>query len=154
MTPRLVFVSLVCLAGCGGGNSPEQPFFGTWSFTSGNDDVACPNGTTSVKLTGNLTVKPASGGGLVVLDAEGCNFSYVVSGSDATLTGNDRCQFPVPELGQGVTADVSYDAITLSTGDGKTMHDTFAGKVTYASSSGTIDCAFSGGASLDKVSDQ
>jgi hypothetical protein len=60
----------------------------------------------------------------------------------------------VPQLGQGVTAAVSYDAITLATSDGKMMTDTFTGKVAYTSSQGTLDCVFSGSAMLKKVSDQ
>ena len=60
----------------------------------------------------------------------------------------------MPELGQGVTAAVTYDAITLSTRDGKSMDDTFSGTVAYSSSSGTLDCVFSGTATLTKLSDQ
>lgn len=152
MIHRLL-VPLVFLAGCGGGADPAQPFVGTWSFASGNDDVSCPNGTTSQRLSGSVTVKRGSDGGLVVLDAEGCNFSYTLAGDAATLSSAGTCQFPVPELGQGVTAAVDYDAITLTTGDGKTMSDSFAGKVAYSAASGTLDCVFSGSAMLNKVSD-
>ncbi|MDB4965137.1 MAG: hypothetical protein JWN44_826 [Myxococcales bacterium] len=154
MTHRLMIISLVCVAGCGASADPAQPFVGTWSYASGTNNVSCPNGNTAQKLTGNLTVKPATEGGLVVLDPEGCNFSYALAGNDATLNGKNACQFAVPELGQGVTAAVTYDDITLTTADGKTMTDTFAGKVSYTASNGTLDCAFSGTARLDKVSAQ
>ncbi len=145
--------AFVALAGCGSA-APEQPFVGTWSFASGTTNVSCPNGSTSQTLAGSVTIKPASDGGIIVLDAEGCNFAYAVDGDAATVMGKSSCQFPVPELGQGVTADVHYDAITLSMHDGKTMSDSFAGKVAYSSSQGTLDCVFSGSATLQKLSDQ
>jgi hypothetical protein len=149
---RVVAMSLVCLAGCGA-EDPGQRFMGTWSFASGTDSVSCPNGTTEVKLTGTLTIKPATEGGLLVLDGEGCNFTYALAGDRATASGK-TCSFPVPALGQGVVAAVTYDAITLATRDGATMTDTFSGKVAYTSSAGTLDCVFGGMATLDKVSAQ
>ena len=146
---------IVCLAlffaGCGA--DPAQRFTGTWSFASGSDNVSCPNGTTAAKLTGNVTVKRATDGSLLVLDPEGCNFTYALDGGSAKATGRS-CSFPVPELGQGVTAAVMYDAITLTTSDGKTMDDSFSGTVVYTSSSGSEDCIFSGDATLQKLSDE
>lgn len=149
---KVVAMFLVCLAGCGGAD-PGQRFVGTWSFLSGTDSVSCPNGTTEVSLTGSLTIKPATDGGLLVLDGEGCNFVYTLEGDRATAAGKS-CSFPVPALGQGVTARVTYDAITLQTEDGAKMTDSFSGKVAYTSSAGTLDCVFSGMATLDKVSPQ
>lgn len=150
---RIAPFALVALvfAGCGG--DPAQPYLGTWSFASGTDNVSCPNGTTAAKLSGNVTIKRATDGSLLVLDAEGCNFTYQLDGDRAKASGRS-CSFPVPELGQGVTAAVTYDAITLSTSDGKTMDDSFSGTVAYSSSSGTLDCVFSGSATLQKLSDQ
>jgi hypothetical protein len=147
---RIVCLSLL-LAGCGA--DPAQRFTGTWSFASGNDNVSCPNGTTAAKLTGNVTVKRATDGSLLVLDPEGCNFTYALDGASAKAHGSS-CSFPVPELGQGVTAAVTYDAITLTTSDGKNMDDTFSGTVIYTSSSGSINCVFSGDATLTKLSDE
>ena len=146
-------VALVAVVWAGCGADPAQPYLGTWSFASGTDNVSCPNGTTAAKLTGNVTIKRATDGSLLVLDAEGCNFSYQLDGARAKASGKS-CSFPVPELGQGVTAAVTYDAITLSTSDGKTMDDSFSGTVAYSSSSGTLDCVFSGSATLQKLSDQ
>ena len=139
------------VAGCGANPeaTPAQHYLGTWSFSSGTDNVSCPNGTTSDALKGNVTIQKSSDG-LLVLDEEGCNFSYTLDGGGAT-TKNASCSFPVPELGQGVTADVTYDLITLQTSDGKSMTDSFNGKVTYAASSGNLDCIFSGSATLTKV---
>jgi hypothetical protein len=148
---RIVCLSLF-IAGCGAAD-PAQRFTGTWSFASGNDNVSCPNGTTAAKLTGNVTVKRATDGSLLVLDPEGCNFTYALDGASAKANGRS-CSFPVPELGQGVTAAVTYDAITLTTSDGKTMDDTFSGTVIYTSSSGSINCVFSGDATLTKLSDE
>ncbi|HEX6837737.1 MAG TPA: hypothetical protein VF334_14255 [Polyangia bacterium] len=145
--------ALVAVAGAGCSADPAQPYLGTWSFASGTDNVSCPNGTSATKLSGNVTIKRATDGSLLVLDAEGCNFTYELDGSSAKASGRS-CSFPVPELGQGVTAAVTYDAITLSTSDGKTMDDTFSGTVAYSSSSGTLDCVFSGSATLQKLSDQ
>ena len=142
---------LVVIAGCGA--DPAQRFTGTWSFASGSDNVSCPNGTTAAKLTGNVTVKRATDGSLLVLDPEGCNFTYALDGASAKAMGRS-CSFPVPELGQGVTAAVTYDAITLTTSDGKTMDDNFSGTVVYTSSSGSVDCIFSGDATLTKLSDE
>lgn len=141
----------VLLAGCtsSNGGSLDQQYLGTWSFSSGTDNVSCPNGTTSDALKGNFSIQK-SAGGLVVLDEDGCNFGYAVDDQSAT-TRNQSCSFPVPALGQGVTADVTYDLITLSTGDGETMTDTFNGKVTYKTSAGDLDCIFSGSATLAKV---
>ena len=141
------------VAGCGGGADPAEHFVGTWTFASGTDNVACPNGTTATKLSGSLTVKRATDGGLVVLDAEGCNFGYALDEAGATATTSGKqCSFAVPELGAGVTAAVTYDAITLTTSDGKSMTDQFSGRVTYAASTGNLDCIFSGTATLTKVS--
>lgn len=147
---RIVLFVLL-LAGCGA--DPAQRYTGTWSFASGTDNVSCPNGTTAAKLTGNVTIKRATDGGLVVLDPEGCNFAYALDGDRAKAAGKS-CSFPVPELGQGVTAAVVYDSITLTTSDGKSMDDAFSGTVAYQSSSGTLDCVFSGTATLTKLSDE
>lgn len=147
---RIVCLSLV-FVGCGA--DPAQRFTGTWSFASGSDNVSCPNGTSAAKLTGNVTVKRATDGSLLVLDPEGCDFTYTLDGASAKASGRS-CSFAVPELGQGVTAALTYDAITLSTSDGKTMDDTFSGTVVYTSSQGTLDCVFSGDATLDKISDE
>lgn len=153
MNKLLLSVSLACFAGCSSPN-PEHKFVGTWAFASGSDDVTCPNGTNSVKLKGNVIAKPASSGGLVVLDDQGCNFTYAVAGDQADLQGNRECKFAVPELGQGVTADVTYDSITLAVADGGTLRDTFTGKVSYLSSAGSLACIFSGSGTLTRVSDQ
>jgi hypothetical protein len=154
MRTLAVIALLPFAAACGSSAAPGDHFVGTWSFASGTNNVSCPNGNTAQTLTGNVTIKPATDGGLVVLDGEGCNFAYAVAGDAATLMGKSSCQFAVPQLGQGVTANVSYDAITLATSDGKMMTDTFTGKVAYTSSQGTLDCVFSGSAMLKKVSDQ
>lgn len=148
---RIAFV-LAVLAGCSS-SDPAQPYMGTWSFASGTDNVSCPNGTTSTELTGNVTIKHATDGGLVVLDPEGCNFTYAFDGARASAS-MQSCSFPVPELGQGVTAAVRYDTITLDTSDGKTMNDSFSGTVTYRSSQGNLDCIFSGTATLNKLSNE
>src|SRR5262245_23565026 len=102
--------------GCGS-TDPGRPFYGTWSFTSGNDNVSCPNGTTSTRLSGSITVKPASDGGLLIIDPDGCNFTYALDGQRASVSGRHDCSFPVPELGTGVVANVTYDTITLTTTD-------------------------------------
>jgi len=149
---RIASIALFALVAAGCGADPAAPYTGTWSFASGTDNVSCPNGTTSTQLTGNVTIKRATGGGLVVLDPEGCNFTYDLDGAHAS-TRAQSCSFPVPELGQGVTAAVTYDTITLDTDDGKTMTDTFSGTAVYTSSAGSLDCIFSGTATLDKVSD-
>jgi hypothetical protein len=144
---------VVCSA-CSASNpaaTPEQQFLGTWSFASGDDNIVCPNGTTAQKLSGKITVEVASGGGLAVLDQAGCNFSYSLSGHQATLGANKSCSFAVPQLGQGATADVTYDSITLVTDDGESMSDVFGGKAHYTTPSGAEDCAFSGSATLSKV---
>jgi hypothetical protein len=147
---RIVCLSLL-LAGCGA--DPAQRFTGTWSFASGNDNVSCPNGTTAAKLTGNVTVKRATDGSLLVLDPEGCNFTYALDGESAK-TNARSCTFPVPELGAGVTAAATYDTITLATSDGKSMDDTFSGSVVYNASTGMLNCVFSGSATLTKISEQ
>jgi len=147
---RIGLLSVVLLAGCGA--DPAQRYMGTWSFASGTDNVSCPNGTTAAKLSGNVSIKRATDGSLLVLDPEGCNFSYTLEGERAEASGKS-CSFPVPELGQGVTAAVQYDSIMLSTTDGKSMDDSFSGTVAYTSSSGTLDCIFSGTATLTKLSD-
>ena len=148
---RFAFLALVALAGCGA--DPAQPYLGTWSFASGTDNVSCPNGTTAAKLSGNVTIKRATDGSLLVLDPEGCNFTYTLDGARAKTSGKS-CTFPVPELGQGVTAAVTYDSITLTTSDGNSMDDEFSGTAAYTSSSGTLDCVFSGTATLTKLSDE
>ena len=148
---RIAFICLVALAGCGA--DPAQRYMGTWSFASGTDNVSCPNGTTAAKLTGNVTIKRATDGSLLVLDPEGCNFNYMLDGERAKTAGKS-CSFPVPELGQGVTAAVTYDSITLATSDGKSMDEDFSGTVAYTSSAGTLDCVFSGTATLTKLSDE
>ncbi|HEY2747456.1 MAG TPA: hypothetical protein VGL86_22690 [Polyangia bacterium] len=149
---RIAALGFVVLAiGCS--SDPATPYLGTWSFASGADNVSCPSGTSAAQLTGNVTIKRATGGGgLVVLDPEGCNFSYALDGDRAAASAQS-CSFPVPELGQGVTAAVTYDAITLDTSDGKSMNDTFSGTVIYTSSAGSENCVFSGTATLMKVSD-
>ena len=147
---RIFCFALVALAGCGA--DPAQRYMGTWSFASGTDNVSCPNGTTAAKLSGNVSIKRATDGSLLVLDPEGCNFTYTLEAERAKASGKS-CSFPVPELGQGVTAAVTYDSITLATSDGKSMDDDFSGTVVYTSSAGTLDCVFSGTATLMKLSD-
>jgi hypothetical protein len=138
------------LAGCDSSPTMEKTFVGTWSFAEGTDNIVCPNGTTAEKLTGNLTIQQMSSQ-LLVLDEAGCNFTYSITGQDAKLGDDKECSFPVPQLGQGVTADVTYDAITLSLHDGMTISDVFSGKVVYRASTGNLNCAFSGSATLSKV---
>ena len=141
---------MILLAGCTAENTSQAQFAGTWSFAEGTDNVVCPNGTTAEKLTGNLTISQMDSQ-LLVLDEAGCNFTYSLDGSTAKLGDKKDCSFPVPQLGQGVTADVTYDTITLSTSDGVSMSDVFSGKVVYRASTGNLNCAFSGSASLTKV---
>jgi hypothetical protein len=142
---------LVTVAGCGA--DPAQRYLGTWSFTSGADNVSCPSGTTAASLKGNVTITRAADGSLLVLDPEGCDFTYALDGDHAT-TKSRSCSFAVPELGQGVTAAATYDTITLFTSDGKSLDDSFSGTVVYTSSSGSLDCVFNGDATLTKVSAQ
>src|SRR3954449_6372004 len=99
------FALLVFVAGCGAAD-PADRYLGTWAFASGTDNVSCPNGTTAAKLTGNVTIKRATDGSLLVLDPEGCNFSYTMEGERAKTAGRS-CSFAVPELGAGVTAAVT-----------------------------------------------
>ncbi len=153
---RSWFVALalaLAFAAAGCGADPAQSYLGTWSFASGSDNVVCPNGTTAAQLSGNVTIKRATDGSLLVLDPESCNFTYALDG-DRAKTSARSCSFAVPELGAGVTAAATYDTITLFTSDGKTMDDSFSGTVVYTASSGTLDCAFSGDATLTKLSDQ
>src|SRR5947207_3716870 len=112
---------IVLLAACTSpeaGPAAEQQFLGTWSFASGSDNIVCPTGTTAQALSGTVTIQKQDSG-LLVRDGAGCNFAYTVSGEQATLGADKSCSFPVPQLGQGATAEVTYDAITLSTQDGK-----------------------------------
>jgi photosystem II stability/assembly factor-like uncharacterized protein len=150
---RIVSFALLALVAVGCSSDPATPYMGTWSFASGSDNVSCPNGTNSTALQGNVTIKHATDGGLLVLDPEGCNFTYEI-GADRASASAKSCSFAVPELGQGVTAAVTYDSISLATHDGKTMDDTFSGTVTYTSSAGALDCIFSGTASLNKISNE
>jgi hypothetical protein len=144
---RLILMLVACTS------QPESSSFelfaGTWSFTSGSDNVVCPSGTTAQALSGNVTIA-RQGDGLVVMDAAGCNFVYTLSGDRATLGANKSCSFAVPQLGQGATADVTYDDITLVTSDGAKMSDVFSGKARYTTPAGSQDCAFSGSAMLSK----
>src|SRR5207253_9352691 len=83
---------IVLLAACGSSEpSSEQQFLGTWSFASGSDSIVCPGGTTAQALSGNITVQSQSGGGLVVMDAAGCNFAYTLSGEQASLGSDKSC---------------------------------------------------------------
>src|SRR3954463_15237749 len=117
MDYRLCSLALFVLAaGCSAAPDPAERYMGTWSFASGTDNVSCPNGTTAAKLSGNVTIKRATDGSLLVLDPEGCNFTYTLEGERAKTAGRS-CSFPVPELGAGVTAAVVYDNITLTTAD-------------------------------------
>src|SRR5678815_118968 len=88
------------LLGVGCGADPAQRYLGTWSFASGSNNVSCPNGTSATKLVGNLTIARGSDGSLLVLDREGCNFTYAFDG-DRAKTSARSCSFPVPELGAG-----------------------------------------------------
>src|SRR3954453_16788054 len=115
---RFALLTLI-VAGCGAAD-PADRYLGTWSFASGTDNVSCPNGTTAAKLTGNVTVKRATDGSLLVLDPEGCSLTYALDGASAKRDGRSR-SLPVPELVQGVPAPVTYDTITLISSDGKTM---------------------------------
>jgi hypothetical protein len=150
---RSLFLASLLFFAVGCSSDPATPYLGTWSFASGTDNVSCPNGTTAAQLTGNVTIKHATDGSLLVLDPEGCNFTYALDG-DSAKTSARSCSFPVPELGAGVTAAATYDTITLTTSDGKSMDDTFSGSVVYNASTGMLNCIFSGTATLTKLSDQ
>ena len=144
--------SLVAAVGCSA--DPAQPYIGHLVVRLGHRQRQLPQRHHGRRqLHGNVTIKTASDGGLLVLDPEGCNFTYALDGSRASASAQ-TCSFAVPELGAGVTAAVTYDTITLATNDGKTMDDTFSGTVVYTSSAGALDCVFSGTATLTKVSDQ
>lgn len=148
------FALALVFTGCTSANpQPPAAFLGTWSFSGGSTDYACPTGNSSQGVTGNLTIKAGVDSDLVVLDSEGCNFGYSVAGDVATAQ-NMKCSRPAPELGQGVTADTTFRDIELTTSDGKTMTDTYGGTVTLTSAQGKLDCSFSGTATLKKVSAQ
>src|SRR5579859_4180731 len=126
---------ILFLAACSSQPEPSglQQFLGTWQFSSGSDNIVCPDGTTAQALSGNLTITQKDAG-ILVMDAAACNFSYAVSGDRATLGADKSCRFAVPQLGQGATADVTYDDITLVTSDGAAMSDLFSGKARYTTS--------------------
>jgi hypothetical protein len=144
---------IILLAACTS-QQPEQSGFelllGTWSFSSGSENIVCPSGTTAQALSGNISIVRKDAG-VQVMDPAACNFTYDVSGDRATLGADKSCSFAVPQLGQGATAAVTYDDITLSSSDGATMSDVFSGKVRYTTAQGSEDCAFSGSAMLSKV---
>jgi len=144
---------IILLAACTS-QQPELSGFellvGTWSFSSGSENIVCPSGNTAQALSGNITIVRKDAG-VQVMDPAACNFTYDVSGNRATLGANKSCTFSVPQLGQGATAAVTYEDITLTANEG-TMSDVFSGKVRYTTTQGSEDCAFSGSAMLSKVS--
>ena len=148
---RFATLALVAAVGCS--SDPARPYTGTWSFASGSDNVSCPNGTTATALQGNVTIKPASNGGLLVLDPEGCNFTYGFDGSRASASAqNVLVRRPRARRRRHRRRHLRHHQ--LATDDGKTMDDTFSGTVVYTSSAGALDCIFSGTATLTKVSDE
>jgi hypothetical protein len=148
MTKLLPLCLLLCA--CGQPIADRDKFLGAWTFKPSDYSVVCPTGVSAVRLTGTLNVKAdASATGITVLDGKSCNFSYDVKGNAASATKRP-CSWPEPSLGQGVTANATYDTITLLTADGASMTDTFTGTVDFTSSAGTLNCTFNGTALLER----
>jgi hypothetical protein len=141
----------VCLVMCACGAAADRDkFLGAWTFKPTDYAVTCPTGVSMVRLSGTLNVKADTGAsGITVLDGKSCNFAYDVKGNAASASKR-TCSWPEPSLGQGVTANATYDTITLLTADGASMTDTFVGTVAFTSSAGTLDCTFNGTATLER----
>jgi len=142
-------------AGCGGGESPYARFIGTWQSVAGSTiQAACPApvGNVNNELRGNLQILPALDANLVVLDPNGCDPLFTVSGNVATATANLSCSHPGQQM--GVTQEDVYTSLTLTTVDGKTLQHAGMGNATFTSAAGSLRCTFTVNANWKKVSNE
>ncbi len=138
---------LLLIGGCGAGMSN---FEGTWSYTSGNTTITCPNipAQTST-LSGDETLAAAaSGNGLEITNSGGCNVSLTVSGSSATASAGQTCSITE----SGTTWTATLQSWTFTTSDGKTATETVNATISGTVSGQSITCTVAETGALTKVS--
>lgn len=130
---RWTTLLLLCAVGCG--SSPSKNFIGTWTYSTGAvNTITCTGGTSSVMLTGNLTLVAGTSSDLVATDQGGCNTKWtVVNGTQATLVPGQSCAGPSgtdANTGQAITSTLNFNTGTLTTPDSKNMTVNLGGSAT------------------------
>jgi hypothetical protein len=135
---RVLTISIVLVAACGGGSSSKFPNFegAAWNATvTDTANCSAPIGTQSGSRTYSVTFVPATGADLQFTSAEGCVYKFNVSGNTATLAnGPVSCTVTV----QGIIGVVAWNTFTATTSDGHNLTINAAG----TASNGTITCSF------------
>jgi hypothetical protein len=109
-----VAVLLCVTAGCGGTEN-TAPWVGSW-VSSLNETEVCPTGSHVTPLNGAFTI--AAGpveGDVVTQPPNGCNLTWTVRGSSATLKGSQTCTVP-GSVGGTWTATFTSGTLTLNGG--------------------------------------
>lgn len=113
----LVFcLAPLVLLGCGSGSANIAPWVGSWNAAVAQTETcAGSSGSHTDGLNGQIAIAAGSASGTIVTQpANGCDLTWTVSGSSATLTANVTCP-TVPASVPGTwTATFTSGLLTLS----------------------------------------
>src|SRR5256885_6216357 len=91
MNRLLAAAALAVLGGCG---TPASPYTGSWTSV-GSENEYCTTGNNVTSLNGGLTMgQGAAAADLVTQPPNGCNLTWTVNGSTASLKGSQTCTVP------------------------------------------------------------
>ena len=90
----LIIAAALCATTSGCGSSDDRgAWTGTWVSTASQQEV-CPTGSHTTPLDGSLTIGDGADGELVTMPPNGCDLTWTVAGSLATLKANQTCTVP------------------------------------------------------------
>ncbi len=113
----LVFcLAPLALLGCGSSSANTAPWIGSWNASVAQTETCSgSNGSHTDGLNGPITIAAGTADGTIVTQpANGCDLTWTVSGSSATLTGTVTCP-TVPATVSGTwTATFTSGLLTLN----------------------------------------
>ena len=130
MRTLLFCVAPLALLGCGSGSANTTPWIGSWNASVAQTETcAGSSGSHTDGLNGPISIAAGSASGTIVTQpANGCDLTWSVTGSNATLTANVTCP-TVPASVPGTwQATFSSGLLTLN---GSMIGVTNAGMAVY-----------------------
>jgi hypothetical protein len=143
-------VLVLAALGCGSSQSVVG-WVGSWNASVAETETcSASSGNHTTGLNGPVAIVAGSASGTIITEpANGCDLTWTVSGSSATLTSSQMCN-PVPTVTPGTwTATFTTGLLTLN---GNTIGVTDSGSAIYLPTGGaTQNCTFnqSGSFTLD-----
>lgn len=144
MARRLArIVGALCLIGCGGNASQDEPktnldqFVGNWDYTAGTQTATCLGQVFSAPMMGTVQVSKSSANELTAVDSStGCSYELVVAGETATGKPGTTCALAI----QGVSGTGTLSELTLKLNGDKTAHESGAFQAAGQLQGFTVSC--------------